>query len=220
MRVSAIMPTYDQAEFIEEAIESVIDQVDELIVVDDGSTDDTRAVLAASRSYWALLYGKNRGTAAAINSGFKDSTGDLVTWVSSDNIHEPHWRDALESAMGPDVGAVYSAFRYGIRGTVHFTPYDPGRLIRHQACYFGPSFLILRDVWEAAGPHRGKISHDYDHWLRVEETCWEKGLGIVGLAEPLCDYRVHDKRVTVTRRDQYDADHWQAEARIRRATPC
>ena len=37
--------------------------------------------------------------------------------------------------------------------------------------HYGPAFLIRKDVWLEAGPHRGRISHDYDHWLRVEEAC-------------------------------------------------
>ena len=46
------------------------------------------------------------------------------------------------------------------------------------------------------------------------------GLRIVDIPDVLCDYRVHDQRATVTRREQYDADHWQDEARKRRGLLC
>lgn len=211
--ISAIMPTYNQAAFIEQALASVASQVDELLIVNDGCTDRTGELVE-----FAHENEQNLGTAAAINAGFAMARGDLVTWVSSDNIHAPHWRETLESAFEDDVGVVYSAFRFGIGGRVLFKPYDPKRLVRDLNCYFGPSFLIRREVWLEAGPHRGRISHDYDHWLRVEEVCWSEGLRIVGLKEPLVDYRIHDARATVARKHEFDADHWQDEAKRRRAS--
>lgn len=226
------MPAYNQAQYIEEAVDSVIEQVDRLIIVDDGSTDET-----LDRAYdcicgeWAdrhadvLCSFQNEGTAAAINRGFSEAVNGLcdlpnlewITWVSSDNVYEPNWMSTLLGAVRPDVGVVYSAYWHGSKSRPFFKPYDPARLVNDQNCYFGPSFIIRRDVWQETGLHRGKISHDYDHWLRVEETCWAKGLQIIGLPQPLCFYRVHPERVTVTRRHQYDADHWQEVARERRA---
>lgn len=225
MHLAAAMPTYNQREFIAEAVESVLPQVDELVIVDDGSTDGTTRWLVDEMTDYAnfIMLGANGGTAAAINAGVNYITDlrspDWLTWVSSDNVMAPHWRDTLEAAVTDDVGAVYSAFWYELPGSkprVLYVPPEPARLISQEECYYGPSFIIRADVWAAAGEHRGRISHDYDHWLRVEEACWAKGLRIVGVPEPLCHYRAHEKRVTVTRRHEYDAPHWQAEARKRR----
>lgn len=215
MKVSTIMPTFNQVEFIEEAIASVVYQGDELVVVDDGSSDGTAEYLddAGLRH---ISHDDNRGSAIAINTGFEATTGELVTWVSSDNVHAPDWREKLEAAFTPEVAAVYSAFRYGIGGRILSTPYDPEKQIGQEACFFGPSFLIRRTIWEAAGPVRGKISHDLDHWLRIEEVCWDLGLEIVSIPDVLCDYRVHDKRASVTRKNEYDAPKWLAEAKDRR----
>jgi glycosyltransferase involved in cell wall biosynthesis len=206
---SAIMPTYNQAAYIGEAVDSVFPQVDEFILVDDGSTDGTADIVAAT-----VTLAANHGTANAINQGFAKTTGDWVTWVSSDNTHTPNWRAKLEESFADDVGVVYSAFRFGIGGKVLHTPYDRRRLIGQENCYFGPSFAIRRDVWLKA------ISHDYDHWLRVEEACWAMGLRIVSIPDALCDYRVHDERATVVRKHQYDAHVWQAKALERRAAKC
>ena len=103
---------------------------------------------------------------------------------------------------------------YGGGNQYHYTEYSPEKLILSTNCFFGPIFIIRKDVWQK---HRGKISHDYDNWLRVEEACWKEGLDIIGVDEDLCYYRVHDKRVTVTRRHQFDASQWQLEAEVRRA---
>lgn len=218
MKVTAIMPTYNQAPYLDVAIASVAMQVDQLVVVNDGSTDNTEDVLSSWVGLDHITHAENRGTAHAINTGFEAATGDLVTWVSSDNIYAPDWREVLQDAFNePCVGVAYSAFRYGIGGRVLFTTYDPDKLVHNQNCFFGPSFLMRRQVWDKAGPHRGKISHDYDHWLRVEETCWEHCFDILALPEVLCDYRVHDDRATVRLKHQYDADKWQIEAMERRA---
>lgn len=223
MHLGAVMPTYNQREFISEAVESVLPQVDELVIVNDGSTDGTAEWLDASPGFVGVpvaTLAENGGTANAINVGVGLLAGnDWLTWVSSDNVMAAHWRDTLEAAAADDVGAVYSAFWYELPGAkprVLYVPHEPGRLISQEECYYGPSFIIRADVWAAAGEHRGRISHDYDHWLRVEEACWAKGLRIVGVPEPLCHYRAHEKRVTVTRRHEYDAPHWRAEARKRR----
>jgi len=76
---------------------------------------------------------------------------------------------------------------------------------------------VRRDVWEAVGDLRGRNSCDYDHWLRIEEECGKRGLAFKYLPQILCHYYAGDERTTVTRRNEYDAPRWQAEARARRA---
>ena len=217
MKVGAVMPTYNQAEFLDEAIASVINQVDTLLVVDDGSTDGTASVLKKYKGRIARVsYQGNQGTAFAINYGIKHLQDyDWLAWVSSDNVYRPNWREIIEEPTDDAAGVVYSGYNWGGQA-YQFTPYAPEKLISNVNCFFGPSFIIRKDVWQE---HRGKISHDYDNWLRVEEACWEKGLDIIGVNDDLCYYRVHPKRVTVTRRHQFDAPRWQQEARSRREVP-
>ena len=223
--IGCVMPTLNQSRYIVAALDSIAGQVDELVIVLDGCTDDTLRKVVA----WPTPEGlrvkilprtSNRGTAATINEGIAalDGEHDWWTWVSSDNTYSPAWRECILKADAPDVGAVYSAFRYcrpGGSGAYHFTAHSPETLLQQEACYYGPSFLIRPSVWQ---PHRGRISHDFDSWLRVEEACWAQGKRIVGVPHALCDYLAHSERVTVTRRHEYDAPHWQAEARKRRAT--
>lgn len=220
------MPTYNQAQFLPEALESVLSQdYSGLCVVNDGSTDGTADYLRGHEGdFWVIEPPANEGCAAAINRGIASFSAetDAFTWVSSDNVMYPDWLATLSAALKPGVGAVYSAFdmsgeRSGKRITVRQGTYDPGRLISSENCYFGPSFLIRREVWTAAGPHRGRASHDYDHWARVEEACWARGLSIVYVDRPLCFYRVHPAQTVKVRPDLYDADAWRAEALRRRA---
>lgn len=236
MRIGVVMPTFNQAQWLPGALASVESQVTDafiepyLAVVDDGSTDATPQVIqwfSARGTRVHHVRQPNQGTAAAINQGVAQFSGDplwggddtdALTWVSSDNVMTCDWLQALGEKIATGAGVAYGGFYYVTpeRCSYMFTPYDPERLIADVNCFFGPAFLIRADVWREAGPHRGRISHDYDHWLRVEEVCWRRGLPIVGVDTPLCWYNAHDKRVTVTRAHEFDAPHWQAEARKRR----
>lgn len=225
-RVSVIMPTFNQVSRIDSAIESVLAQTFkdyELIVVDDGCTDGTEKkiveALKAGRVSAAAFHGQNRGAAEAINTGAERATGKFMTWVSSDNLMDPKWLEVLLGRMKPGVGVVYSAYtRFG--GSLvgrQGRPYDPKALISSPNCYFGPSFLIKAELWRDVGPLRGRISCDYDHWLRIEESCWEVGADIVYVDESLCQFYAGPERSSVRDAAQYDARRWQAEAVKRRA---
>jgi glycosyltransferase involved in cell wall biosynthesis len=212
--VSVLMPTYNQAEYLPAALDGLRSQTFrdfELIVCDDGSTDKTQTLPSGPN---LIRHTENRGAAAAINSAARIAKGDLMTWVSSDNVMEANWLERLTAEMTPSVGAVYSGYWDGT--TTIFNDYEPDKLISDEACYIGPSFLIRADVWREAGEHAGGISHDYGHWLRVEEVCWKHGLQIKAIPDKLCYYRRHDKMAGTRLMHLYDAPKHQDEARRRR----
>jgi glycosyltransferase involved in cell wall biosynthesis len=228
--VSVLLPTYNQARFLPDALAGLDAQTFrdfEVIACDDGSTDETgRAFVVAtggdasarSACAFALSRETTRGTRAAINTAAARPPADLLTWVSSDNIMHPDWLATLVDAMGPDVGAVYSAYTREQRRrsvVIHPGPYDPDRLISSPDCYFGPSFLIRREVWQE---HRGLASHDYDNWAPRGGSLLGQGArhplrrpGPVHLPRGAV---VHG---AVSRPELYDAPKWREEAMRRRA---
>jgi hypothetical protein len=218
--ISVLLPTYNQAVFLPDALAGIDAQTFrdfELIVCDDGSTDNTPSILKRHRGR-AVIHEENRGTAAAINSAAALAAGGLLTWVSSDNVMRPDWLARLVAEMDEATGAVFSDYHWidtelGDSRTVCVGEYEPDRLLKSEACYFGPSFLIRREVWT---DHRGGTSHDYDHWARVEEACWLKGLAIRRVPAVLCDYRRGPWAVCRRRPDLYDAGKWRAHAIERR----
>ena len=234
MKVTAILPTFNHADLIDLAVKSVVDQVDELVIVNDGSTDKTASKVDAYNARWDHVlvhhHESNKGAAAAINSGFeiaKLGSPDLVTWVSSDNAHTTTWAETLVKAFTPETGLVYSAFEtMGARRVVHRDPYPPGGVIESLNCIIGPSFMVRTEVWQRAGDHRGELCHDYDHALRLEEACWALGLSLTDVPDVLCAYRVHDNSSTArskhlaTARSKhlYDAHRWRDAAARRRKT--
>jgi glycosyltransferase involved in cell wall biosynthesis len=101
VRVSVVLPVYNRAHYVGEAIESVLGQTvppAELIVVDDGSTDDSVAVVEGfARPEIRVLRQPNGGIGSARNAGLRAVTGELVAFIDSDDLWE---RDKLELQVG------------------------------------------------------------------------------------------------------------------------
>ena len=114
--VSVVLPSYNRASTLERAIDSVLSQTYsnlELIIVDDGSTDRTPAVLAkyAQRGNVEVVPTPHRGCAAARNSGIRRSRGRYIAFQDSDDEWAPHklaTAIAALEATGPDTSVFYS----------------------------------------------------------------------------------------------------------------
>ncbi len=112
-KVSVIIPTYNRAEMIAETIESVLQQTFadfQLIIVDDGSTDNTKEVIGSlNDSRLEYIYQQNSGVSSARNLGLKKARGQFICFLDSDDL----WpRDFLQSMMtnlqaSPEYGASY-----------------------------------------------------------------------------------------------------------------
>jgi len=88
LKISIIITNYNYEKYIAEAIESAINQDyknKEIIVVDDGSTDNSRDIIERYRNKIKIIYQKNQGHILATNVGFKESTGDIITFLDADD---------------------------------------------------------------------------------------------------------------------------------------
>jgi glycosyltransferase involved in cell wall biosynthesis len=143
--VSVIIPTYNRAELISQAIDSVLAQTvpaHEIIVADDGSTDDTAAVVAAYGDRVRYLALPHRGQPAATrNAGIRAATGVLLAFLDSDDLFLPDKlaRQIAALAQTPAAGVVYSNGLY-----FRTTPDAPVG-----ACSMAAGALRL-GVWRAA----------------------------------------------------------------------
>jgi glycosyltransferase involved in cell wall biosynthesis len=112
-RLSVVIPTYNRAHYIRQAIDSVLRQTMqdvEIIVVDDGSTDNTRAQLASYGDRIRYIRTENKGVAHARDVGSAASRGQYITFLDSDDLLYPYMLE-LESRLldrCPDVGLVYA----------------------------------------------------------------------------------------------------------------
>lgn len=90
--VSIIIITYNDRKYVGEAIESALAQTYkdyEIIVVDDGSSDNTSEVLAEFGDQVTVIYQENRGLSAARNTGIRASKGEYVAFIDADNVWMP-----------------------------------------------------------------------------------------------------------------------------------
>jgi glycosyltransferase involved in cell wall biosynthesis len=166
MNVSVIMPTYNRGGWIGRAIRSVLDQLeaeDEVIVIDDGSTDDTQAVVSSFGQRVVYQQGKHRGAGPARNLGLSRARGDLIAFLDSDDEWLPGKLAMQRAFMAarPDVLFCFSDFQVVTGdGAVqhHFLaqwPHDPrsfremfGAPVRFAGCdvYVGDLY-----VWQLTG---------------------------------------------------------------------
>lgn len=134
-QVTVILPTFNRARFVTEAITSVIDQTLanwELVVVDDGSTDDTEAAVAPflEDSRIRYLQQERAGQSAARNRGLREARAPVVAFLDSDNLYFPGFLKAAAAAFrdNPQLSVAYGILatqHHGLPGTeLLFRPFD------------------------------------------------------------------------------------------------
>lgn len=180
-KVSVIIPTYNRAKTLKEAIDSVLSQryADlELIVVDDGSTDETREIILSYLPYLNYLYQEHRGVSTARNKGITHARGDYFAFLDSDDLWLP---DKLCLQMKfmedhPEALICYTE-EIWIRKGVRVNPMKKhkkysGMIFRHclPLCIVSPSsVLIARSLIDEVGgfDEEFELCEDYDLWLRI-----------------------------------------------------
>ncbi len=215
LTVSVIIPTYNRAGFVGEAIESLRSQTrppDEIIVVDDGSTDHTAEVLSRFDSCISVITQPNAGLSAARNTGLRAATGDLIALLDSDDTLLPksieRRAETLEKYSHIDVVysnvlmvsaegqplALYTQVRPGPRpsGIVFFEQARANLMPVH-------AFMFRRRCLDDVGLFDEQLPslEDYDFWLRMAAR-----FQFMYLDEPLARYRVHGGMMTRTNLDQ------------------
>lgn len=185
--VSVVLPTFNRANTLGKAIQSVLSQTYEnleLIVVDDGSTDNTEEVVkgfADSRLRY-VCHGENRGAGAARNTGIKIARGEYIACQDDDSEWLPEKLEkqikAFEKAL-PNVGVVYSG-AYAIDGEMR--TYLPHPHLTQKEGYLHkqflkgmfivqPSVVIRKECFKAVGMYDEKLPsrEDWDMWIRLSK---------------------------------------------------
>jgi glycosyltransferase involved in cell wall biosynthesis len=170
----------------------------ELIVVDDGSTDDTLERLARYEDprMSVISLPVNSKIPTALNEGFARASGQYFTWTSADNWMLPGCLETLARGLDehPEVGLVYAGhYEVGDREGVSIKePFDPDRLFGGENIV-GPCFMYRRTVAEEVGPYDPDCfgAEDYDMWLRIATR-----YPLLALRHVLYVYRYHHRTVT------------------------
>jgi glycosyltransferase involved in cell wall biosynthesis len=209
-KVSVIIPSFNQGQFLEASIRSVLEQDYpnlETIVVDGGSKDESVEVIKKyqDRLTWWVSE-KDKGHADALNKGFSHATGEILAWLNSDDIYFP---SAVSEAVAllkehPEVGMVYgdadliddagetigqfgskqTSYRQMLRGSVHIP----------QATTF-----FRADRWRQVGPLDLSLffSFDYDLWVRLAKVSQ-----LLYVPKRWAKFRIHGAGKTIVNDDR------------------
>ena len=180
--VSVVITTFNRAQLVEEAIRSVLSQRRvaplEIIVVDDGSTDNTPRIAEIFKGSVKYVFQDHRGVSSARNRGIKLSSGEWIAFLDSDDLWLPdklfrHWQFCIEN---PDI-LVSQTDEIWLRQGVRLNPrkyhekpdgYCFDRLL--ERCLVSPSAVMIhRSVFSMVGvfDERLPACEDYDLWLRI-----------------------------------------------------
>jgi len=210
LTVSVIIPTYNRASLIGAAVESVLAQSrrpEEILVVDDGSTDDTSAVLARFGDQVRVIRQVNSGRSVARNTGLRKAQSDAVMFLDSDDLLTPRAIELCAAALEAhgDVDVVYGDARL-INGAgdtiglysqrmpgVHPTGWVLGELGRR--CFLTISTMVRRSALQGiAFDESMECGEDYDFWRQLAAHS-----RFFYVDQPLMCYRFHAE-MTVTSR--------------------
>ncbi len=201
--VSVVIPTYNYGQFIKKAVESVLEQtlpISEIIVVDDGSTDDTEKIIKEFGDKIIYIKQQNLGVCAARNNGVKHSSGDFIVFHDADDILYPSKIEKQVDIFSedPEIGFVHCGMREfnsetGETIQIH-TEGEEGwiaeeLLLFEKPVIVGPgSIIIKRSVFDEVGGFDTGLKNGED-W----EFCYRVARKYkIGFArEVLFDYRNH-----------------------------
>lgn len=206
--ISVIIPNYNYGSYLKEALDSILktNKSDgfELIVVDDGSTDNSHAILReyAGNARVRIYYQPhNRGIAATVNFAISQARGEFLHFFASDDLHEPGTLDLMTEKIGqfPQVAlfsADYTTFEES--GRVHtqnflpsktftyFNPKQVERLFRHTHFWLPGHTLFIKK--SASLYYDSRLGPACD-WLNNHTLALEKGVGY--LPQTLVKVRKH-----------------------------
>ncbi len=225
-RISVVTPSYNQAEFLEATLRSVITQGYgnlEYVVIDGGSTDGSADIIKRYQgdlAYWVSE--PDEGHAHALNKGFARTTGEIMCWINSSDLYYPWTFETVAEIFSqlPQVDWIMGMpSQFDIRGRprVVRSHIRPQRL-RHPrrrlpSGFQQESVFWRRSLWERAGGQLDQsltCAADFDLWLRFFRLA-----PLYNVATLLAGFRVHDDRLGESADGLYERE---ARARLTRAS--
>lgn len=213
LSVSVVIPVYNGEKYLETAVVSILEQthsVFELVLVNDGSTDQSAAIIAdfAQRDSRVVVLEmpSNQGLVAALNAGINHANGDVIARMDADDIAMPHRLEKqLELMENSGVCLLSSSYikfrevdghRKGSRiSQLPHNSEDVARRLPYTSCICHPAAMFTKEAFDAVGGYDQAYwpggAEDYDLWLRMSRVG-----AVANVLEPLLYYRLHDKSLT------------------------
>jgi glycosyltransferase involved in cell wall biosynthesis len=169
-KISIIIPTFEHGDTIEVCLLSLFNQTFkdyEIIVVNDGSTDNTQKILEKYKDKIKIITQENKGAPAARNRGFRESSGEFIIFCDADVTARP---DMLQKMFGallehPEYSYAYSSFKWGWK-KFKLHEFNTEKLKRGN--FITSTSLVRREHFPAAGWDESlKKFQDWDLWLTM-----------------------------------------------------
>lgn len=206
MKTTCLINNYNYGQFISAAIDSALNQTikfDEIIVVDDGSTDNSKDVIATYANRITAVFKRNEGQLSAFNAGFAASSGELICFLDADDSYEPGYLESLLKLYGDNATCnfTFSAYlKFGaVNELVSRYPTDSNLGVsavlanQKMSAIGGPTSTIAmkRDIAKKLLPYQF-----VDEWISRADDILIWGSSLVGAhkfyhSRPLVRYRVH-----------------------------
>jgi glycosyltransferase involved in cell wall biosynthesis len=215
--ITVVIPCFNHGRFLLESVERALGQQGgppQVIVVDDGSTDETQRVLGQLPAGVELIRQENAGVAAARNRGFESSGSELLLMVDADDRLTLDALDVLRPPLeaSPEVGYCYGLMKLigAWSGVLRFPDWDPYILL-HRSIAGAQLGLVRRRCWEDAGGFDPEIAgyEDWDFCLSALEKGW-RGLQIDRVTH---EYRKHERSGEEEHRRRYRRVYRQIRAK-------
>jgi hypothetical protein len=215
--VAVIIPAFNQARFLADAIMSVLAQTrraDEIIVVDDGSTDDPASVVAGFKNVRLITQRDNRGPSAARNVGLRSCNACYVVFLDADDRLLPTAIEAGLACMArrPDCAFVFGGYRIisengnAVGSDCFAVTEEDAHLwfLRGNSIPMPASVLFRRDCLSEVNGFDEAFRHceDYDLYLRIAQK-----FPVASHAEIVAEYRRHGQNASGNLRKMYLAGH-------------
>lgn len=185
-KISVIIPTYNYGHFLQDALESALNQTYkniEVIVVDDGSTDNTQQMLKPYEGRIINIYKKNAGLSAARNTGIEHASGEYIAILDSDDVwHKDKLRKQLKLFENDSDLGVVSCYATQVDNDLNFqkeiiydeyiSPEECSRaLAKKNIISGGSSALIKAECFDKVGHFDETLNsaEDWDMWLRINQ---------------------------------------------------
>jgi glycosyltransferase involved in cell wall biosynthesis len=207
-KISVIIPVYNQANYLEDALQSVLAQTYhdyEIVVVNDGSTDASEEIANRYREKIRYIYQENRGLAGARNTGIRESKGELIALLDSDDIWLPDYLERMVALTeeNPQAAVFYCAARCVdeqgllLKQIVGYQPVESADLYKYllRSNFIIPSTITARKTAIEqinCFDQNLRSCEDWDLWLILLSS----GYLFCGIPDVLTHYRIHVKSLS------------------------
>lgn len=201
-KVTIVVPVYNYEQYIVECIDSCLSQTYnniEVIVVDDGSTDNTPIILKGYSNKIRYIRQDNSGPAVALNRGVNAATGEYIAWLSSDDVFLPNKieKQVALFKLLPDADLIYTDYYIidsagEIVNEVETEWYPPRKMLEafiRNNVFNGSTVLMRKSVWENIGGFEERIVAVVDTYMWINLLL--KRYKCIILPEKLVKYRMH-----------------------------